>query len=77
MDQEETLEVAELGYGKVACQHGLHSLLATNAHSNVGHLEHRHIIGSVADAQCYHLFVPLHQIDNERLLQRSHSAADH
>lgn len=36
MDQEQTLKIVELGEGKVAAEHGLHSLLAADANPNVG-----------------------------------------
>lgn len=36
MDQEQTLEIAELGEGEVAVEHGLRSLLSADADPNVG-----------------------------------------
>lgn len=35
MDEQETLEVAELGNGEVTCQHSLHTLLTTDANTNM------------------------------------------
>lgn len=36
MDQQEALQVAKLGKGVVRGQNGLHALLSTDAHTNVG-----------------------------------------
>lgn len=49
--QQQVDQVAELGHGKVGGHHGLHALLAADAHPDVGRLDHGHVIGTVADSQ--------------------------
>lgn len=42
MDQQEALQVPELGKGEIAGEDSLHPLLPTDSHPNVGSWEHGH-----------------------------------
>lgn len=49
---------------------GLESFNTTDANTDVGGLNHRHIIGTIADGQEKSLLVTLDKFDNQSLLKR-------
>lgn len=55
---------------------GLHALVATDAHTHVGRLDHPDIIGTVPDGQGDGLHPLLHHIHYLRLLQRGYSGGE-
>lgn len=75
--QQQTFQVPELSDRIVAGQDGLHSLLAGDADTDVGRLNHGHVVGSVADGQRDRLLHALNQLHHQRLLQRSDAATNH
>mmetsp|Transcript_1420 Transcript_1420/g.3204 ORF Transcript_1420/g.3204 Transcript_1420/m.3204 type:complete len:207 (-) Transcript_1420:1043-1663(-) len=78
MQQQESLQKSELGYGKVRVVHGLPTFASSDANAHLCRLDHRHIIGSIADGQCdrrrFHgVANELHQFS---LLQGAYSAGN-
>ncbi len=47
VDEEEALEMGELGDGEVGGHDGLHALLSADAHADVGALDHIHVVRPV------------------------------
>mmetsp|Transcript_63036 Transcript_63036/g.100161 ORF Transcript_63036/g.100161 Transcript_63036/m.100161 type:complete len:414 (+) Transcript_63036:132-1373(+) len=78
VNEEQALNMAKAVNDKIGGQRSLSALFAHNAHSDIGRLDHRHIVGSVANGQCNHaIHVLLHQTHHLRLLDRRHPATDH
>lgn len=50
-------------------------MLTRNADADVSGLDHRDIIGAIADRKRDGLFIPLYKVDHHRFLQRRHSTA--
>ena len=75
--QQQALEEAELADGVVGRVYRLQTLLACNADTDLGRLDHRHVIGTVADGQRDGLELVPHKAHHERLLQWAHTAAHH
>ncbi|KAG7832737.1 hypothetical protein KL943_004678 [Ogataea angusta] len=75
--EQQLLEVLELADRKVCAACGLHAFHAADADADVRGLDHRHVVGAVADRQQQRALLALHEPHHQRLLQRRHTAADH
>ena len=77
VDEEQLPEVPELGHRHVGAPRRLEALDAADAHADVGGLDHRHVVGAVADGEEDRLLlVLLDQLHHQRLLHGRDAAAD-
>jgi len=77
VDEEEPPQEPELGDGVIRGPDRLQTLLAADAHANVGSLDHSNVVGPVANREGDGLEGVLNQQDHLRLLERGDTAADH
>lgn len=77
VDQQQPLQEPELSQRIVGRQRRLVTLLPGNAHPNVRLLDHRHVVGAVADGQRHGFLVLFDQLHHHGLLKGSHPAAYH
>lgn len=76
VDEQQLLEILELRDGYVRRAGRLETLNARDPYADVRGLDHGHVVGAVTDGQEDRLGIVLDELDNERLLQRGHSAAN-
>jgi hypothetical protein len=74
MPQQKLAQVRELQYGEISRQRSLHTLLANDAQSNIGCLDHRNIIAAVAYASYPLTSESFEVLSDERFLSRGTSA---
>lgn len=67
--QQQLLQILEARQCKVRGHHGLHALLPGYADTDVGHLNHGHIVGTVADGQRAEVQFLLDDLDQIGLLE--------
>ena len=77
VDEQQSLQVVELGDAVVAVQHSLHALVTLHPDPYVGLFDHADVIGPVPYGQSDGVLVRLHPVHNQRLLPWGHPAADH
>ena len=72
VDEQQPLQEGELGDRVVGTSNRLHPLVARHADADVRLLDHRHVVGAVADRERDRLrhHVRLHQPDDVGLLHR-------
>lgn len=68
MNQQQLAEEAELTNGDVGAARGLQTFDTSDTHTDVSGLNHRDVVGPVADGEQDGLEVPLDQLDHQRLL---------
>jgi hypothetical protein len=74
VDEEELLEEAKLADGDVGRARRLQALDAGDADADVGGLDHRDVVGAVANGEEDGLAVLLDELDHQGLLQRRDAA---
>lgn len=77
--EEQGFHVAELLYGEVSGQGGLHSLLAYDAHAYVCCLDHAYVVAAIAYSEycLFGLFVAFYAFSQQFLLTGGAATADH
>lgn len=53
MNEQKTSEMSEFWYSMITCQNCGHSFTTSNTNSNLGNLQHTHILRSISDSQTY------------------------
>lgn len=77
MDQNKSLEEAELANGVVRRHDRLATLLAGNAHTNISLLNHGYIVGAVTNGQRHYVEPISDKLNDGSLLRRTDSTTEH
>ena len=79
MDKQQPFQEPKLRNREVARVHRLPSFFPADAHANLGFLNHRHVVGAVANGQGNGLIgqALFHHFHDQLLLRRRDPARDH
>ena len=69
MNQKKFAQETELGNGNIGGSGSLKTLDTANADTNMRCLDHRHVIGTIANGQEQRLEMPFDKLDNQRFLE--------